>query len=81
MISIWQHMYQGMGAAAWLCGFLFLLGLALVLIGGVGYAVLALLRSDTDGEEAGSDAGDEDADPYDIPGAVAPVGKHLRKGA
>ena len=82
MTSIWQHMYNGMGAGAWLCGLMFFLGVALLLIGLMCYAVLALLKSDNpDGEEAAGDGGAEDLDPYDIPGATAPVGRHVRKRA
>ena len=88
MMTIWEHMYNGMGAAAWVCGFLILLGGCLILIGVVGCAVLTLLKSDDpDGEEANGDG--ERVDPFDAgyptaDGAHANarrVGRHVGKGA
>lgn len=80
MTSLWEHMYSGMGAAAWAWGFMVILGIGLLVLGTVGYLVLALLKSDEpEGEEGKDDDGD--ADPFDLPPDAPRMGKHLRKGA
>lgn len=55
--SIWEMMYSGMGVAGWVIGFLMALGVALVVLGGIGYGVLALLRSDDGGKGGEADDG------------------------
>lgn len=56
---IWEKMYEGMGAAGWVIGFLMIAGLALIVFGGVGYGVLRLLESDAgkEGGERGNERG------------------------
>lgn len=91
MINLWTEMYRGMGFAAVVVGFLFMLGVTLVILGGIGWSILALLKSDDPDGEVTDDDGDEgggDLDPYDAcyaspDGAHADahrVGRHLRKG-
>ena len=77
---IWEAMERGMAAAAWIVGFIAVLG---VLVGLV-YVFCVVMRYafEGDGEEA---AGDGAAKVYDEcagSGVHAPtVGRHLRRGA
>ena len=91
MINLWTEMYRGMGFSAVVIGFIFMLGVTLVILGGIGWSILALLKSDDPDGEVTDDDGEPDGgdlDPYDAgyashDGAHADahrVGRHLRKG-
>ena len=87
MINLWTEMYRGMGFAAVAIGFLFFLGVVLLLLGGIGWSILALMKNDEPDREVTDNAGEQD--PYDAgyptaDGAHANahrVGRHVRKGA
>lgn len=54
--NIWMEMYRGMGAAAVVIGFLLMLGFTLLVIGVIGYVVMAIVGADDEeeGEESGA---------------------------
>ena len=80
-------MYRGMGYAAVVIGFLLMLAMTLLILGGIGWSLLTLLKTDNPDGEVTGDAGE--TDPYDA-GWASPdgphadaqrVGRHVRKGA
>ena len=54
--NIWMEMYRGMGYAAVVIGFLLMLGFTLLVIGVIGYVVMAIVGAD-DEEEEGEEGG------------------------
>lgn len=55
VVSFWERMYQGMGAAGWCIGFLAVLGLFLILTGIVVLGIIEIAKS-IDEREARKDA-------------------------
>ena len=81
-MTIGQQIYNGMGAAAWLLGFLILFAGALIALFLIGYGVLLIARAGEKSarqKEVSRRAG-APADRYRAYGNAAPVGRHVRKG-
>ena len=82
-MTIGQQIYNGMGAAAWLIGFLILFAGTLIALFLIVYGVLLLAKagdSAANQKEVNRRAGTTAAR-YHTPGNAAPVGRHVRPGA
>jgi len=82
-MTIGQQIYNGMGAAAWLIGFLILFAGALIAVFLIAYGVILLAKADDSAairKEVNRRAGTTAAR-YNAPGHAAPVGRHMRTGA
>lgn len=62
---IWERMAEGMGAAAWVAGFVVVIGLFLLVVGLIGLVLTYVFSEDDDEEGGGDDAGDGDRDGLD----------------
>ena len=81
-MTIGQHMYNGMGAAAWVLGFLILFAGTLIAIFLIVYGVILLASAGENAakrKEAVQRAGTKYAHPQPSGNAQA-VGRHLRRG-
>lgn len=80
MTTIGQQIYNGMGVAAWVLGFLFvILGTALaILLIVYGVLLIADLGGKRKGKEARGHAGTSER--YQPHGYAPAVGRHVRKG-
>ena len=81
-MTIGQHMYNGMGAAAWVLGFLILFAGTLIAIFLIIYGVILLASAGENAarrKEAMQRAGTKYAHPKPSGNAQA-VGRHLRRG-
>jgi len=80
-MTIGQQIYNGMGAAAWLIGFLILFAGTLIALFLIVYGVLLIAQA---GEKAGrkgvQQRGRAQTDRYQSYGYAQTVGKHTRKG-
>lgn len=61
---IWERMAEGMGAAAWVAGFVVVIGLFLAVIGLIGLVLTYVFSEDEEG--GAEDAGDGDRDGTDV---------------
>ena len=81
-MTIGQHMYNGMGAAAWVLGFLILFAGTLIAIILIVYGVILLASAGKNAakrKEAVQRAGTKYAHPQPS-GNAQTVGRHLRRG-
>jgi len=82
-MTIGEHIYNGMGAAGWLLGFLILFGGSLIALFLVAYGVMLIAKA---GDKAARDkevrgrAGSTPPSRYQPHGHAAPVGRHMRTG-
>lgn len=82
MTSIGQQIYNGMGAAGWLLGFLILFAGTIIAILLIGYGVLLIAKAGDQAarrKEVKRRAG-EPSSRYQSYGNAPTVGRHLRKG-
>lgn len=82
-MTIGQHMYNGMGAAAWVLGFLILFAGTLIAIFLFVYGVILLAKAGDESakrKEVNRRAGTT-ATRFHTSGHAAPVGRHMRTGA
>ena len=82
-MTIGQQIYNGMGAAAWLIGFLILFAGTLIALFLIVYGVILLAKagdSAASRKEVNRRAGTTAAR-YNASGHAAPVGRHMRTGA
>lgn len=82
-MTIGEHIYAGMGAAAWLIGFLILFAGTLIALFLIVYGVILLAKagdSAASRKEVSRRAGTTAAR-YHTSGHAAPVGRHMRTGA
>lgn len=82
-MTIGQQIYNGMGAAAWLIGFLILFAGTLIALFLIVYGVLLLAEAGDSAakrKEVSGRAGTTAAR-YHASGHAAPVGRHMRTGA
>ena len=82
-MTIGQQIYNGMGAAAWLIGFLILFAGTLIALFLIVYGVILIAKAGDESanrKEANRRAGTTAAR-YHAPGNAAPVGRHMRTGA
>jgi len=82
-MTIGQQIYNGMGAAAWLIGFLILFAGTLIALFLIVYGVILLAKAGDESAQrkevsrrAGTTAARDHAS-----GHAAPVGRHMRPGA
>ena len=76
-------MYNGMGAAAWLLGFLILFAGTLIALFLIVYGVMLIAKIGDESakrKEVSSRAGSTPPSRYQPHGYAAPVGRHVRKG-
>lgn len=82
-MTIGEHIYAGMGAAAWLIGFLILFAGTLIALFLIVYGVILLAKA---GDSAASRKGvnrraGTTAARYHTPSNAQAVGRHMRTGA
>ena len=82
-MTIGQQIYNGMGAAAWLLGFLVLFAGTLIAVFLIAYGVLLIAKagdSAASRKEVSRNAGTA-ANRYHTSGHAPTVGRHMHKGA
>lgn len=82
-MTIGEHIYAGMGAAAWLIGFLILFAGTLIALFLIVYGVILLAKagdSAANRKEVNRRAGTTAAR-FHASGHAAPMGRHMRTGA
>ncbi len=82
-MTIGQHMYNGMGAAAWLLGFLILFAGTLIALFLIVYGVMLIAKIGDESSkrrEVSGRAGSTPPSRYQPHGYAPPVGRHVRKG-
>lgn len=82
-MTIGEHIYAGMGAAAWLIGFLILFAGTLIALFLIVYGVILLAKAGDESakrKEVSGRAGTT-ATRFHTSGHAAPVGRHMRTGA
>ena len=81
-MSIGEHIYNGMGAAAWLLGFLILFAGTLIALFLIVYGVMLIAKAGGEAsnrKEVASRAGTH-ANRFQPYGHAPTVGRHMRKG-